>query len=228
MNKYFSANLLASVGAAFCLSACLTACMTRSDVTEVEQRKNVQQQVSTLQKTNADSMSKYNELGDDVREAHGKIEVLENRINIEQKNREKTQLLTDQQIAESNKKIIALQEEVQKLINQVAFLNQELTKSASSAISSSGAEVGTKSGGSFDLGEQNFARKDYRQAILNYEKYRESSPKGKNFAMATYKIGLSFLDLGMRDDAKTFLEEVITKFPKSPLAKQAKDRLKKK
>jgi TolA-binding protein len=78
----------------------------------------------------------------------------------------------------------------------------------------------------FELGESRFEQKSWREAIFAYEDYRKSYPKGKNFGAATYKIGVSFQELGMLDDAKPFYDEVISKFPKSKEADRARSRLK--
>lgn len=207
------------------LSGCL---MTRNEIEEVEQRKVVQQQVTTMQKTNADAQSRFTEVNEDLRAMSGRIEALENRITVLQKEKDKAQLLSDQQLAETNKKVLLLQEESQKLETQVAFLNQELVKvaagttTAANAITSSG-----KKEDQFQSGEDAMNKKEWREAILHFQKYRELYPKGKRYPNATFKIGQAFYELGMKDEAKTFFEEMVTKFPENPLAKQAKDRLKK-
>ncbi len=78
----------------------------------------------------------------------------------------------------------------------------------------------------FELGEELFQKKQWREAILAYQKYRDSKPKGKQYAEATYKIGVSFQELKLKDEAKVFYEEVINKFPSSKESKSAKTRLK--
>jgi len=225
-------NVLVISSSVLLFSGCL---MTRDDIQEEEQKKVVQQQVTSLQKNNADVQSRTTELNEEIREIHGKTESLENKIQTQNKEREKVQNLTDQQLAETNKKVFALQEEVQKLSNQVGFLNQELVKisQAQAAAPMAGAAESTKGGKekkteAFKNAEEAFAKKDWRNAILNYESYRKNYPKGKNFEMATFKIALCFKELGMKDEAKTFFEEVISSFPDTALAKQAKDQLKKK
>ena len=60
---------------------------------------------------------------------------------------------------------------------------------------------------------------------MAYQKFRDQNPKNKKFAKATLKIGLAFNELGLKDEAKTFLEEVVAKFPQSEEAKQAKSKL---
>jgi TolA-binding protein len=214
------------------LSGCL---MTREDVAEEEQKKNVQQQVTTLQKTTADTQNHYSEVNEEMRELSGKIEALDNRISNNNKEREKSLNSTDQLIADTNKKNQALQEEVQKLENQVSFLNQEMVKmSAAQQAAQSVQGAGTvdkktkKDPNTFKYGEDLFNKKEWREAILNYQKYRDSYPTGKNYPMATYKIALAFQELGMKDEARTFFEDLTNRFPDSPLAKQAKIHLKKK
>jgi TolA-binding protein len=201
-----------------------TACLrTRSEIEEVEQRKAVQQQVSSLQKNTADSQARFNEFNEDIRSMNGRIETLENRIMVMTREREKNQAVQDQQLAENNKKIRLLQEEVQKLETQINFLKEEFTKQPVAAPSrSTGKKVDY-----FQLGEDAMAKKEWKEAILNLQKYRDKSPNGKKYSTATYKIGQAFYELGMKEEAKTFFEEVVSKFPDSPFAKSAKDRLKK-
>jgi TolA-binding protein len=213
-------------------SLSLTAClMTRDEIADEEQRKAVQQQVSTLQKTSADEQSHYSEVTDDMRDLRGKVEVLDNRQNQQAKDLIAAQATQNQQLAETNKHITALQEEMQKLSNQVAYLTQEVVKLESAkpapvAAAATPASGKADKGEAFKAAEENFGKKNYKQAILDYQKYRDSFPNGKKFPQATYKIGLAFKELGMKDEARSFFEEVQTKFPDNPLAKLAKDQLK--
>lgn len=206
------------------LSGCL---MTRDEIAETEQRKTVQQQVTTLQKNNADATSKYTEINEEIRELNGRIETLENKLQVSAKEKEKTQILTDQQLAETNKKVLALQEEVQKLENQITFLNQEMVK-MSTPVPAAHPVASDKKADLFKNGEEAFTKKDWKQAIQYYQKYREVFPTGKKYVIATYKIGYSFQELGMKEESETFFKDVISKFPDSNLAKLSKERLKKK
>ncbi len=231
--KILGLAILGSVSLSLSLSGCL---MTREEIAGEEQKKAVQQQVSNLQKSHADAQSHYTELNEELRDLHGKIESLENRQTTVARDREKTQNLNDQQLAETNKKVLLLHEEIQKLENQVSFLSQELIKvsqvqaTAASAPVSTGdkPKAGEKKADTFKLGEDAFNKKDWRNAILQYENYRKFYPKGRHVAVATYRIGLCFKELGMKDEAKTFFEEVISNYRDTALAKQAKDQLKKK
>lgn len=202
-------------------SGCL---LTRTDVEEHQQKKVMQDQVVTLQKSTADSQSRFNEVNSELREMNGRMEALENRIQTSNQDRTKTQQLSDQQLAETNKKVMLLQEEVSKLQSQVDQLSGELHAIKSDAATSA-KEASGKSG--YDQGEEMFTKKEWKKAIFHYSKYRDKNPKSSKYADATYKIGVCFQELGLKDEAKTFYDEVITKFPQSPAAKSAKFRLKK-
>ena len=78
----------------------------------------------------------------------------------------------------------------------------------------------------YEVGQDFFDQKDWKKAILNFQKYRDESPRGKKVSDATYKMGVSFQELGMKDEAKTFFDELISKYPSSNEAKKAKIRLK--
>jgi TolA-binding protein len=67
--------------------------------------------------------------------------------------------------------------------------------------------------------------KAYKQAILAYQRVLES-PKSEKADGALFKIGLSFEQLGYKDEAKVFYEELIAKHGDSPLLEDAKKRLK--
>lgn len=67
--------------------------------------------------------------------------------------------------------------------------------------------------------------KSLKQAILAYQRVIEDPKSEKNDA-ALYKIGLSFEQLGLKDEAAAFYEEVIAKYPKSTVVTDARKRLK--
>jgi len=60
----------------FALTGCL---MTREEIADEEQRKAVQQQVSSLQKNTAETQNHYSEVSDEIRELRGRVETVENR-----------------------------------------------------------------------------------------------------------------------------------------------------
>jgi len=75
---------------------------------------------------------------------------------------------------------------------------------------------------SFTKAEQLFKQEKWKEAIINYEKYREKNKNGKFYKKSTLQIGLSFKKLAMYKEAKVFLREVLQSYPKSEEAKEAK------
>lgn len=74
------------------------------------------------------------------------------------------------------------------------------------------------------IGDSYFAQKDYRTAIVEYGRVRETWPRSAQLPDALYKLGLSFLELGARDEAKLFLGEA-AKYSGQDAGKQAKAKL---
>lgn len=209
----------------------LTACpelMTRNEVKETEQKKQMEDQVSTLQRTNADANSRFDEVDEDLRKTHGRLDVVENQLNISAKEREKMKDGQDQQVLALSQKVDLLQQEVVKLDNQMAAMSAAMLATANKPADET-ATGKTASGAPktlFDVGEEQYAKHDWKKAILSYQKFRDTNAKSKKYPEATYKIGACFQELGMKDEAKTFFDDVIAKFPNSVEAKKAKIRLK--
>jgi TolA-binding protein len=75
------------------------------------------------------------------------------------------------------------------------------------------------------LSDAKAKEKAYKQAILAYQRVLES-PKSAKADGALFKIGLCFENLGFKDEARVFYEELLQKHKDSPLANDAKKRLK--
>jgi tol-pal system protein YbgF len=78
----------------------------------------------------------------------------------------------------------------------------------------------------FWIGETFFREKAYEKAILEYQKVIEKYPKGNKVPSALLKQGHAFLALGDKVNSRLILEEVVRKYPGTPEAKQASDKLK--
>ena len=76
------------------------------------------------------------------------------------------------------------------------------------------------------LSDAKAKEKALKQAILAYQRVIED-PKSAKHDVALYKIGMSFEELGLKDEAAAFYDEVISKHPKSIVVKDAKKRLQK-
>jgi tol-pal system protein YbgF len=79
----------------------------------------------------------------------------------------------------------------------------------------------------FYLGEIDYRRGSFQAAIADYNKVLDQYPGGNKDAGARLKKGFALLELGQRDAGVKELRNLITRYPKSPEAAQARDRLNK-
>ncbi len=225
-----SRRLAATMAMAALLAGCLTACLeTRSGQKEVEEKQVLRKQVSTLQQSSADISTRFNEIEDDLRKTNGRSESLDARVTQIKDRAEKNDFALENKLKEEDAKFVAIREELTKMqtdINELKAMNQALQAGLQAGAGSASAGAGASEKNPFERGEAKFEAKSWRDAIFAYEEYRKAFPKGKNFTAATYKIGISFQELGMNDDAKLFYEETISRAPKSKEADRARTRLK--
>ncbi len=79
----------------------------------------------------------------------------------------------------------------------------------------------------FYLADMAFRQANYQEAIKGYDRVLEQYPGGNKSAAAQLKKGFALLELGRRSEGVKELESLITRYPKSLEAQQARDRLKK-
>jgi tol-pal system protein YbgF len=79
----------------------------------------------------------------------------------------------------------------------------------------------------FYLGEIQFRQGNYQQAAQSYDAVLQNFPSGNKAASAQLKKGFALLELGKQDDGVSDLRRVIQRYPHSPEALQARDRLRK-
>jgi tol-pal system protein YbgF len=77
----------------------------------------------------------------------------------------------------------------------------------------------------FYLGEIQFRQGNYQQAAQSYDQVLQNFPTGTKSASAQLKKGFSLIELGKQDDGVEELRHVIQRYPKSPEALQARERL---
>lgn len=226
-------------------SLLLVGCLrTREDVKQIETAHVMREQVTTLQKTHADNNTRMDELLEQNRTLTGRIEELEYLIKKNEADRGAGKESLEKNVEESKRQNELLQESVVKLESQLQALQEEILalRSREPAKSSkkedaresekmadaskSKEKAKDKDLALFDAGQNSFQEKKWKEAILNYDQYREKNPKGKHAAEATYKTGVCFQELGMNDEAKVFYQDVLAKFPQSDMAKKAQIRLK--
>lgn len=200
-------------------SGCLA---TRAELREGGEPKRTQ--VSAAQEKQAQTLARFDDYDSQFRQMNGRIDQIENQLNqIDAANASRSQ--QEQKLRDDmDRRFKVYEEALTRLDSQVNALSEEIKNLQSKPQAK--AEVVTPKGGSFQAAEAAFDSKDWRSAILEYENYRKENPKGKNLALATYKIGVSFQELGKKEEAKVFYEEVVAKFPGSKDAKKASQRLK--
>ncbi len=157
--------------------------------------------------------SKTDEIFEQLREMNGRIDTLENQMTQVMAAAANEKLSTMKMAEAIDQKFAAYEEEIKKLEAQVL------------ALTSAPAPV-AKGRTAYDDGEDAFNAKKWKEAIVNYQKYRDANPKGKMYADATYKIGVCFQELKLKDEARAFFDEVIAKYPGSKEAKKAAFRAK--
>jgi tol-pal system protein YbgF len=77
----------------------------------------------------------------------------------------------------------------------------------------------------FYLGEIQFRQGNFQQAAQSYDQVLQNFPSGNKAASAQLKKGFSLIELGKQDDGVTELRHVIQRYPHTPEALQARDRL---
>ncbi len=197
----------------------LTACLqTRQAIREKDTRKETQQVVVTQQQLRAQETSRAEEVDGQFRQVNGRLDLIENHLSQLSAANE-----TAKRSEDGDTRFRAYEEALKKLEMQLIEVSNELKdlkKNEKPALSKG------KEPSSFELAESLFTKKEWKEAIVSYQKYRDDNPKGKNYAEATYKIGVAFQELKMKSEARAFFEEVLAKFPKSKEAKKAEFRLK--
>lgn len=180
-----------------------------------------------------------------IRTLNGRVEVLENTLDNLQKDREAEKIQSEQ-------KLTALQEALVKLEKQFSGEDEKKPDTTNAETQSSDeieakinankkvdaktdAKVDTKIAekksdkklGPYETAQELFDTKEWKKAILNFHKYTDESPKGKFVADAKYKIGVCFQELGMKEEAMAYYEEVVANFQSTDAGKKSKIRLSK-
>jgi tol-pal system protein YbgF len=77
------------------------------------------------------------------------------------------------------------------------------------------------------LGEIQFRQGNFQQAAQSYDQVLQNFPSGNKAASAQLKKGFSLIELGKQEDGVAELKHLLQRYPHSPEALQARDRLKK-
>ncbi len=230
MNKV---NLVLSVMAVLFLSSCLK---TRSELGEGYQSQVYSKKQADNQKHAANEPSevvKVDEKDELIRTLNGRVESLENQISqIQKANQENPDAQKIQLLQES---LVKMEAQLAKLETEAALAKTVTPQAAHAntpAANSSDAKVPPVKGGpqtngknaAFEVAQDFFAKKDFKNAILEYQKFVDANAKSKNKLVpeAKYKIGLCFEAMGLKDEAQSFYEEVAAQHGATEFGKKAK------
>lgn len=218
-------NLLGKMGSVAIAVTLLSGClMTRSQLQEKNEKQVLQTQ---LQETKANVTVQYADLEEQLRESRGRIEVLENGLRVSRAAESESRNLALEEKRRIDERLKLYEEAISKLEKDVQTLSSGLEEQSKSSPGQDSPSKGDgKKKSTFDRADSLFEAKKWREAIVEFQKYRDSNPSGKSYSDATYKIGVSFQELGLKDEAKAFYNEVVGKYPKSKSADKAKVRLK--
>ena len=215
------------------LSGCL---VTRNEVKEIDQRTQMQQQVVSLQRSSADVGNRFNEIESAIRDLSGKVDSFDRKIesSIAADNRSLFEVQKTQ-----NLRMNDLQESLAKMESQIASLTSEITALKAKKENTPQEPTPQKEAvhhresignppkkSSFDSALDLFKNREWSKAALEFQKFREENPANKKIPEATYKIAYAFQQMGMKDEAVTFYQDVVAKYPKSEEARKAKVKLK--
>lgn len=203
---------------------------TRSDLMqEADQKKEMKTQLSTLQQTAARDELRFQDYETQFRVINGKVESLEHQLNEANTQHQEVMKARDVERLKTEERLKIFEEALRSLEARSQQFSQDLEqmrREREVASSSAASNLKAVEKGTYKAADEAFTKKEWKTAIVSFQKYREGNPKGKNYASATFKIGVCFKELGMNSDAKPFFEEVVEKFPKAKEAVQAKSLLK--
>lgn len=211
----------------FFLSACDTL-MTRENIRQSEGRDFGGERIQGSTKSSAvtiapiDTNNRFSEIEADLRQMNGRIEIVENRLGQASAEKDSYKKNSDEQVADLQKKFLILQEEMSKLNDAMMLLSSQVSQQAKASPAAADTKLSL-----FEEAQSYFEKKEFKKAILSFQKFKDANPKDKRIAEATYKIAVSFQELGMKDESIPFYDEVISKYPNSVEAKKSKIRLKK-
>ncbi len=224
----------------------LTSCLkTRSELgSQYQSQVYTQKQADNQTLPNSGPEPKIDERDELIRQLNGRVESLEKQLSEVQMSKnssaeaEKMQLLQDS--------LVKMEMQLQKLENEAALKpsdsrvrmpapakqtevkNTETKKDEPKTEKVAAVKESIDKKTTFDVAQELYASKDFKKAILEYEKFVSANPKNKNVPEAKYKIGACFEAMGMKDEAFSFYEEVASLYSGSTYGKKAKQKVSKK
>jgi TolA-binding protein len=188
-----------------------------------------------------------------IRTLNGRVEVLENTIETLQKDREAEKIQSEQRLTALQEALVKLEKQISgedtteksstdnskaagadddmQSSDEIAAKIKADKKADSKADVKTDVKAAEKKSdkklGPYETALELFDSKEWKKAILNFHKYTDESPKGKFVPDAKYKIGVCFQELGMKEEAMAYYEEVVANYQSTDAGKKSKARLSK-
>lgn len=125
----------------------------------------------------------------------------------------------------SEDRVKDLEQALSEMLVQQDLLKKQIQTGANMVGSSDSRSTAAPVKGDLETADKLFSTGKWSDAVQEFQKYREKNPKSDELPLVTYKIGVCFQELGMKNEARTFYNNVISKFSSSKAAKFAKFRL---
>lgn len=182
-----------------------------------------------------------------IRALNGRVEVLENQVQAISKEREEEKKQFEQKLTLLQEALMKLEKDIHPpaeekkadVVGPVMESSDDIAKKEKTAKNDKNGKSEKsdknekdksdkktdKKLNSLEAGEDYFAKQDWKKAILSFHQYTDESPKGKHVPEAKYKIGLCFQQLGMKEEAMAYFEEVAANYGSTEAGKKSKSRL---
>lgn len=162
----------------------------------------------------ADPVSQKLEMAAELRRISGELQDIKDQKELETKKNEEFRQSQEMKLQLMQNKLVVYEQSIAALEEEIIHLK------------SLKAKPKAKKKGIFETAEDHMKNKDWKKAILEFENYRKKYPRGRRISLATYYIGVSFQELGLKEEAKAFFQETIDKYPKTSAYNKASYRLK--
>ena len=141
---------------------------------------------------------------------------------------DQTMLSRDIERIENNQLLLA--DEIETIQKKNITLRRKIDKVAEDTDPANGKNPDTQAPNppkdDYILATESYSKGNYEDAILEYQKFIDTSPKDSRLPGAYLGQGLSLMNLGRKEEAKYFFNTLIDKYPNSRAAKTAREKLK--
>lgn len=121
-----------------------------------------------------------------------------------------------------------LEQAISEMSSQQETLKSEIKASKEAQAAKAAQEKAEESSvptGNLEHADKLFTEGKWEKAAQEFQEFRKKNPKSDEISIVTYKIGVCFQELGLKNEAKTFFNNVIKNYPNSKASKFAKFRL---